>query len=57
MAKKFRFMFYSADETEDLSLGHSPSESSEGLLRRAKVGGARICRDFCNSEHQKIAVN
>ena len=54
---KLGTVFCSVDKTEDLSLGHSPSESSEGLLRRAKVGGARIYRDFCNSKHQKIAVN
>ena len=42
-------MFYSVDKTEDLSPGHSISDSSEGLLQRAK-GGARIYRNFCNKD-------
>ena len=33
---------------EDLSLGYSLSDSSEGLLRRGK-GGARIYRSFCKN--------
>lgn len=42
-------MFYLEDKTEDLSLGHSPSDSSERLLRRDK-GGARIYKSFCNKD-------
>ena len=42
-------MFYSADKTEDLSLGHSISDSSETLLQRGK-GGAGTYRSFCNED-------
>ena len=38
-------MSYLADKTEDLSPGHSLSDSFKGLLRRGK-GGARIYRRF-----------
>ena len=45
---------------EDLSLGGSLSDSSEGLLRRGK-GRARIYRSFVKNkpgiEHQKISSN
>ena len=53
-------MFYLVEKTEDLSLEHSISASSEGLLCRGK-GRARLYRRFCNKyqvvEHQKITVN
>ena len=39
--QKLRIMFYLADKTEDLSLGHSISDRSEGLVWRGQ-GGARI---------------
>ena len=42
-------MFYLADETKDLSLGHRISDSSERLVWRGK-GGARIYRSFCNKD-------
>ena len=32
-------MFYSADKTEDLSLGHRISDNSEGVLQRGKWRG------------------
>ena len=38
---KLRIMFYLADNTEDLSLGHSLSGSSVGLLQRGK-GEAKL---------------
>ena len=44
-----RVLFYSPDNTEDLSLEHSNSDNSESLLRRRKVG-ACICRSFCNKD-------
>ena len=47
--KKLRILFYLADKTEELSLGLSPSETSERLLQRGK-GGARINRGFCNKD-------
>ena len=43
-------MFYSADKTEDLNLGHSMSDNSERLLGGGKRGGARIDRSFCNKD-------
>ena len=42
-------MFYLADSTEDLSLGHILSGSSVGLLQRGK-GEAKIYRRFCNKD-------
>ena len=42
-------MFYLADRTENLSSGHSISDSSEKLLQRDK-GGANICRVFATNK-------
>ena len=47
--KQLRILFYLADKTEELSLGCSPSGTSERLLQRGK-GGARINRGFCNKD-------
>ena len=41
---------------EDLSLEDSLSDSTERLLWRGE-GGARICRSFCNKDHQKITIH
>lgn len=46
---KLRIMFHLVDKTEDLSVGHSPSESSERLLQRGE-GGTRLYKNFCNKE-------
>ena len=42
-------MFYLVNKTEDLSLRHSLSDSSEELLGRGK-GGASTCQRFCNKD-------
>lgn len=42
-------MFYLADTTKDLSLGHRLSDSSGRLLQRGK-GGTRTYRSFCNKD-------
>ena len=44
-------MFYLMDKVEDLSLGHSLSDSSKGLLWEGK-GGARVYRYFCNKDQE-----
>ena len=36
-----RIMFYLVDKTADLNLGHSFSDSSEGLLQKGKEGARR----------------
>ena len=54
---KLRVMFYLVDKTEDVSLGHILSDSSERLLQRGK-GGAGYIGVFTTTtrllEHQKI---
>ena len=42
-------MSYLADKTEVLSLGHSISDGSKGLVRSGK-GGSRIYMGFCNKD-------
>ena len=42
---KVKCMSYLVEKTEDLSLGHSFSDGSEGLLWRGK-GEATMCRGF-----------
>ena len=53
-------MFYLVDKTEELSLEHSISDSSKGLLQRGKRG-ASVYRIFLTKtrllEHGKITVN
>ena len=52
-------MFYLADKTKDLSLGHRISDSSERLVQRGN-GGARIYEflQIPDSQYlQKITVN
>lgn len=40
-------MFYLADKSEELSLGHNTSDGSQRLPLRGK-GEGKINRDFCN---------
>ena len=44
-----RVTFYLVDKTEELSLEHSISDSSKGLLQRGKRG-ASVYRIFCNKD-------
>ena len=48
-------MFYLVDKTENLSLGHSLSDISEGLLQRGKRR-SRVYRAFCN-EYQVVKTS